>query len=99
MTDPQRAERLWLAMALATSWVVRVGGAAEVAQPVSQVAALPASHIARRRAGGRRAPHTLSCFRCGRLVLLTALLQGDSLSVMRLVPEPLPKSLNTPTGC
>ncbi len=95
MTDPQRAERLWLAMALATLWVVSVGCAAEVAQPAPQVEALPATHIARQRARGRRAPRALSCFRRGRLVLLAALLHGDSLPVMRLIPEPWPKSLDT----
>ncbi len=99
MTDPARAERLWLAMALATLWVVSVGCAAEVAQPVRQMAALPARHIARQRASGRRAPRTLSCFRRGRLVLVSALLHGDSLPVMQLVPEPWPKSLDTPTEC
>ncbi|MGQ9725487.1 MAG: transposase [Tepidimonas sp.] len=95
MTDPQRAERLWLAIALATLWVVSVGCAAEVAQPAPQVAALPATHIARRRASGRQAPRTLSCFRRGRLVLVAALLHGNALPVMRLVPEPWPKSLDT----
>lgn len=98
MTDPARAERLWLAMALATWWVVRVGGAAEVAQPAPQVAAWPTTHIARQRASGRRVPRTLSCFRRGRLVLVRAVLHGDALPVMRLIPEPWPKSLDTPDG-
>jgi hypothetical protein len=99
MTDPQRAERLWLTMALATLWVVSVGCAAEVAHPASQLEALPATHIARRRASGRRAPRVISCCRRRRLVLLTALLHGDSLPVMQLVPEPWTKRLDTPTGC
>jgi len=101
MTDPQRAERLWLTMALATLWVVSVGCAAEVAHPASQLEALPATHIARRRASGRRAPRVTSCCRRRRLVLLTALLHGDgdSLPVMQLVPEPWTKRLDTPTGC
>jgi len=55
MTDPQRAERLWLVMALATVWVVSVGCAAEVAQPAPQAEASPATRIARQRARGRRA--------------------------------------------
>jgi len=37
MTDPQRAARLWLAIAVATLWVVSVGGEAEMALPVSNV--------------------------------------------------------------
>jgi hypothetical protein len=63
MTDPARAERGWLAMALATLWVVRVGGAAEGAHPAPAAANLPAMHIARQRATGQRAPRTISCFR------------------------------------
>jgi hypothetical protein len=33
MRDPGRAERLWLAMAVATLWVVSVGCQAELTQP------------------------------------------------------------------
>lgn len=95
MTDPQRAERRWLAVALATLLVVSVGRGAEVAPPAPNVAALPATHIARRRASGCQAPRTLRGFRHGRLVLVSALLHGNALRVMRLVPEPWPKSLAT----
>lgn len=95
MTDPQRAERRWLSMALATLWVVSVGCAAEVVQPAPQVEALPATRSACQRARGRRAPRALRRFRRGRLVLLAALLHGDSLPVKRLIPEPWPKSLDT----
>lgn len=95
MTDPQRAERLWLAMALATLWVVSVGCAAEVAHPVPLLDALPPTPIARRRASGRRAPRAIRCFRRGRLVLIAALIPGVTLPVMRLEPEPWPKSLDT----
>jgi len=95
MTDPQRAERLWLAIALATLWVVSVGGAAEAAQPAARVAALPATHSARQRATGRPAPRTLSCFRRGQLVLVTTLLQSGELPPMQLIPEPWPTRLDT----
>ena len=37
LSDPERAERLWLAVAVATLWLVRVGGADEAAT----VAAVP----------------------------------------------------------
>ena len=37
MEDPQRAERLWLATAVATLWLLRVGGSAEVALKGKQV--------------------------------------------------------------
>jgi len=96
MTDPRRAERLWLAMAVATLWVVSVGCYAEVTQPVPVLDDLPVPHIARRRAGtGRARGGTLSCFRRGRLLLVAALLNRQSLPVSQVVPEPWPKSLDT----
>jgi hypothetical protein len=36
MEDPQRAERLWLAIAVATLWLLRVGGKAEVDAEANQ---------------------------------------------------------------
>jgi hypothetical protein len=96
MRNPQRAERLWLAMAVATLWVVSVGCQAEVAQPVRLLAALPETHIARQRAQkGQAQGRVLSCFRRGRLLLVAALLNGQALPMGQLVPEPWPKSLDT----
>lgn len=96
MSDPSRAERLWLAMALATLWVVSVGCQAEIELPEPVLEQLPERHIARRRAtSGRVRPRTLSCFRRGRLVLVAALLKGQELPLGQLVPEAWPKSLDT----
>ena len=36
MEDPQRAERLWLAIAVATLWLLRVGGSAEEVAKANQ---------------------------------------------------------------
>jgi hypothetical protein len=47
--DPARAERLWLALALATWWLLAVGGEAEAALRVETVPPVPG---ARARAGG-----------------------------------------------
>jgi hypothetical protein len=51
MTDPQRAERLWLVLAVATWWCLRVGGEVEDKElPVETIARLPgaASSVAAR---------------------------------------------------
>jgi hypothetical protein len=96
MTDPRRAERVWLAMALATLWVVSVGCHAEATQPARVLSALPETHIARRRTKGRRQPRALSCFHRGRLLLITTLIHGLDLPPMALIPEPWPKTLDTP---
>jgi Transposase DDE domain len=95
MRDPRRAERLWLAMAVATVWVVSVGCQADTALPIPALDDLPAQHIARRRASGCPPPRALSCFRRGRLLIVAALVNHHALPVGQLVPEPWPKSLNT----
>jgi DDE family transposase len=95
MKDPSRAERLWLAMALATLWVVSVGCQAEVALPGVVLCELPETHIARRTAKRGRAPRALSCFRRGRLLIVAALVNRQALPLGQLLPEPWPKSLYT----
>lgn len=95
MTDPRRAERVWLAMAVATLWVVGTGSAAEAALPPAARERLPATHIARRTATNRPRVRALSCFQRGRLLLITALSMGHDLPVLQLHPEPWPKSLDT----
>jgi hypothetical protein len=74
-------ERLWLAMALAQLWSVRVGSQAEVQQQQQQAAGgqvLPEAHVAtrrRKRAPGQPPARRLSCVVRGRLGLLAALFQ------------------------
>jgi hypothetical protein len=92
MTDPARAARLWLVLAVATLWVLSVGGAAELSLPSPQLEALPPCHIARRTASGRPAPRLLSCFRRGLFVLLTSALTDQLPPTARFVPEPWPTS-------
>ena len=95
MSNPARAERLWLVIAVATLWTVSVGCAAEVALPVPVLADLPAQHVARRHVSGRPRRREVSCFRRGRLVLIAALCGGHELPLGRLIPEPWPKSLDS----
>jgi hypothetical protein len=49
MTDPERAERLWLVMAVGTWWCLLVGGEAETEVPVETIRALPEQPRAGRR--------------------------------------------------
>jgi len=51
MQDPERAERLWLAMAVSTLWVVGGGSQAEVSRRAPQLDQLPPEHVARQTAG------------------------------------------------
>lgn len=89
ITDPARATRFWLAMAVATLWVVSVGGEADATVPASSLADLPATHVAR-RATRRAQPRLVSCFRRGVLMIVAALLRGQPLPQGRFYPEPWP---------
>jgi len=98
MTDPARAQRVWLAMAVATLWVVSVGGEAESSLPASSFAELSALHVARRNVRNLRAQHKgkarlLSCFARGTIVILVALLDGHNIPLGHFLPEPWPNSL------
>lgn len=90
MREPARAERLWLAMAVATLWVVSVGGEAEERLAVSSLEGLPELHIARRRASGRSRPRLLSCFRRGVLAVVVAMVKGEKVPLGRFRPEAWP---------
>jgi hypothetical protein len=90
MTDPARAARLWLAVAVATLWVVSVGGAVDATIPegtLPDVSALCPGYRRPRRATRWR---LVSVFRRGWLTLLGALLRHDPLPEGRFLPEPWP---------
>jgi len=92
MTDPQRAARLWLAVAVATLWLLSVGGMAEDALPERTL--LPLADID--GPASRLRPATqlrlVSLFRRGWITILVALLNQHHLPRGRFVPEPWPQS-------
>ena len=92
MTDPARASRLWLAIAVALLWVVSVGGEGDGRQPCSGLEALPPLHVARRKATQRSRPRLQSCFAQGLRRILVAQLNGEALPVGQFLPEPWPVS-------
>jgi hypothetical protein len=90
MSHPARAARLWLAVAVATLWLLSVGGAADETVPAStrlDVTALGPGRPRMRRATRLR---LVSVFRQGWMVLLVALLRQEPLPDGRFVPEPWP---------
>ena len=92
MTDPQRATRLWLVIALATLWVVRVGGEADATLPVSSLEDLPKTHIARKT---RRDPvpvRRLSCFHRGQIMIVALLIKGEPIPAGNFYPEAWPSA-------
>ena len=91
MSDPQRTARLWSAVAVATLWLLSVGGEAEGTVPVGTLAALPATlplppHRHRRATRLR----LVSIFRQGWQSILVALLHHRRLPTGRFAPEPWP---------
>jgi hypothetical protein len=96
MTDPARAARVWLVLAVATLWALSVGGVAEASLPLSRLEALPPSHVARQRASGRPTPRLLSCFRRGVLLLVIGA-ASQPLPHARFIPEPWPTAFRWKT--
>ena len=105
MTDPARAERLWLVMAVATWWCLRVGGEAEAAEagvPAETVGPLPEQEPAAALTAPSPAVLTpegapagpparvVSVFVRGRIAISNTLLRDGKLRLGRVLPEPWP---------
>jgi hypothetical protein len=85
MTDPQRAARLWLALAVATLWMVSIGSDLEV----GPLPSLPNLHPSLSTLP--TPPRRIRLFRLGWLWLLVQLITAQALPLpQRLVPEPWP---------
>jgi len=91
LTDPQRAARLWLAVAVATLWLLSVGGMAEDTIPESTL--LPLADDDSPAARSRRATRLRlgSIFRRGWIIILLALINQRRLPRGRFKPEPWPQ--------
>lgn len=103
MTDPGRAERLWLALAVATWWCLRVGGEAEQRDvPVETIPLLswPEAAVPGPAAAGKdpargasercRPTRVISVFVRGRTAIINTLLRDQVLLLGRTLPEPWP---------
>ncbi len=104
MDDPEREERLWLAIAVATLFLVSVGGQAEANLPPSSLPSL--SEILSDTEIEENLQHScvkllsvlskstrlLSCFRRGFLVILASVIKGRPLPQGSFIPEFCPAS-------
>ena len=86
MAHPDRAERLWVAVSLATLWLVEVGGLAEF-EPRSETVP-PLGRLDR--------PRVHRLFRVGLAVILAGLLGGE-VRAGRFEPQPWPAPVPIPT--
>jgi hypothetical protein len=92
MTDPQRAARLWLAVAVATLWLLSVGGLAEETIPAGTLLALPANPKLGARPRRATQLRLVSVFRQGWVSILVALLNHHRFPLGRFAPEPWPST-------
>ena len=90
MTDPARAARLWLAVAVATLWLLSVGGEADETLPTSTLLDVTALWPERPRSRRATRLRLVSVFRPGWVEWLVALLRQEPLPQGRFVPEPWP---------
>jgi Transposase DDE domain len=106
MADAERAERLWLAIAVATLWLLRVGGEAEQ-QGWGQAGALPELDLsvpqaeqgaAAKKPRRRNRWRLVSVFALGWLVILMALLDHAPLPLGQWYPQPWPEVPDSPSA-
>jgi Transposase DDE domain len=92
MTDPERAERLWLAIALATWWLLSVGGEADSAVAPETLAIVPQTQSSRRPRW-----RLVAVFRSGWALIMAALINHERLPLGTGHPEPWPTMLPLPS--
>lgn len=91
MTQPARAARLWLAVAVATLWLLSVGGLAEETIPASTLLDVTETLATQRRQRRATRLRLVSIFRRGWITILVALLHQDPLPLGVFLPEPWPR--------
>jgi len=97
MSDPHRAARLWLAVAVATLWLLSVGGLAEETIPASTLLPLASADCPPSRPRRATQLRLVSVFRQGWIIILVALFNQGRLPLGRFVPEPWPQALQRNT--
>jgi hypothetical protein len=91
MTQPDRAARLWLAVAVATLWLLSVGGAAEETIPASTLLDVTDALTGQRRQRRATRLRVVSIFHRGWITILVALLDQAPLPLGTFLPDPWPR--------
>lgn len=95
MIHPDRAARLWLAIAVATLWLVSVGGTADADDTTPLLDSLDLTLPTSRRARRATRLRLVGVFRRGWILILRALFGHHPLPLAPFIPEPWP-SLHPP---
>jgi hypothetical protein len=88
MEDPARAERLWLAVAVATWWLLSVGGEADAALAVETMEAAPNT-----QRGRQPRWRLIALFHQGWTHIIASLMRHDPLPYGEGKPKPWPQSV------
>jgi len=90
LSDPLRAERIWLAIAVATLWTLSVGGSADNESHKNK--ASQTHHHYSSNSVKKNPVRHLSCFLLGLLTIVADFLNGKPVVLPPLYPEPWPTS-------
>jgi Transposase DDE domain len=90
MIHPDRAARLWLAIAVATLWLVSVGGAADADDTTPLLDSLDLALPTTRRARRATRLRLIGVFRRGWVLILSAYFRRAPLPLAPFIPEPWP---------
>jgi hypothetical protein len=91
MSAPQRAARVWGAVAVAPLWLLSVGGRAQDPLPERTLLPLADGDCSRSRPRPATRLRVVRIFRQGWLTILVALLNQGRLPRGRFIPEPWPQ--------
>jgi hypothetical protein len=83
LIDPDRAERLWLSIAVSTLWMVILGGEAENNSPPPNLELLPDKHVVFSKPLHKSPKRQISCFILGLVTLLSNLLDNIPIRLHR----------------
>jgi Transposase DDE domain len=90
MTHPDRAARLWLAIAVATLWLVSVGGEADAHDTTPRLDSLDLALPTTRRSRRATRLRLVGVFRRGWILILSAYFRLAPLPFAPFIPEPWP---------
>ncbi|MEW6737198.1 MAG: transposase [Acidobacteriota bacterium] len=92
MSDPARASRLWLAVSVATLWLLSVGGESDQTIAEATFLDLTSTLAADKRSRKQTQLRLVSVFRRGWTLILVALINHSQLPRSYFLPQPWPQS-------
>jgi hypothetical protein len=95
MEEPDRASRVWLAISVATIWLLSAGGEADQSIPESTFLDVTADLMEMKRQRKATKLRLVSVFRRGWIAIFVSLISHESLPLSYFIPEPWTQISNT----